>query len=268
MESPPVFPVQQTASATLQRQHCARRSIHRACCDRARDGRPHLALRSPPCVQAPRVFGFQHGGSRRGVRRSKSPACPALPEHCCHSTKSACNRIPALELPESTRESCNLHLAVATGRFLYCHRIVLLHLLPFLVGTEEPPSAATRQATNGWRLQHIIYTAQGEVACAEGGEYVDSVWALRWGWSTGALGGKVRVTIQAGSRGLVNGHAYGWVWSGRRSVGEGRKKIPPSRTFQYGPTPYACRLASCTQGWLPSIPNPGHAQAPGDEWDE
>lgn len=189
MESPPVCPVQQMASAMLQRQHCVRRSIHQACCDRARVGRPHLALRSLPSVQALKMSGFPCDGSRRGVRRSKSPACPALSEHCCHSTKSACNRIPALELPESTRESCNLHLAVATGRFLYCHRIVLLHLLPFLVGTEEPPSAATRQATNGWRLQHIIYTAQGEVACAEGGEYVDSGWALRWGWTTGALGG-------------------------------------------------------------------------------
>lgn len=33
----------------------------------------------------------------------------------------------------------------------------------------------------------------------------------------------------------------------------------------YGPTPNACRLASCTQGWLPSIPTPAHAQAPPDE---
>jgi hypothetical protein len=127
------------------------------------------------------MFGFPYGESRRGVRRSKSPACPALPEHYRHSTKSACNRIPALEHRESTRESCILHWAVASERSLYCHRIVLLSLLLFLVGTEEPPSAATRQATNGWRLQHIIYTALGEVACAEGGEYVDSVWALRWG---------------------------------------------------------------------------------------
>lgn len=181
MESPPECPVLQMASATLQRQHCARRSIHRACCDRARDGRPHLALRLPPCVRAQRMSGFPYDGSRRGVRRSKSPACPALPAHCCHSTKSVCNRIPALELPESTRESCIHRLAVATERSLYCHRIVLLDPLLFLVGTEEPPSAATRQATNGWRLQHIIYTAQGEVACAEGGEYVNSVWALRWG---------------------------------------------------------------------------------------
>lgn len=181
MESPPVYPVQQTASATLQRQHCVRRSIPRECCDRARDGRPLLALRSPPSVQAPRMSGFPCGGSRHGVRRSKSPACPALPEHYHHSAKSACNRIPVLERPASTRESCNLHWAVASGRSLYCHRIVLLSRLLILVGTEEPPSAATRQATNGWRLQHIIYTALGEVACAEGGGYVDSVWALRRG---------------------------------------------------------------------------------------
>ena len=181
MGSRPVYPVQLMALATLQHQHCVPHSIHQACCDHARDGRPLLALRLPPSVQALRMSGFRYGGSRRGVRRSKSPACPALPEHCRRSTKSVCNHTPALALPVSTRGSCILHWEGVTGRSLYCHRIVL-SLLLFLVGTEEPPSAATRQATNGWRLQHIIYIVlAGEVVCAEGRGYVDGVWALRWG---------------------------------------------------------------------------------------
>ena len=173
MESLPVYPVPQMTLATLQHQHCVPRSIRPACCDRARDGRPHLAMRSPLCVQALGSFGFRYGESKHGVRRSKSPAYPALPEHC-HSTKSACNHTLVLERPVSIRESCILHWAGATARSLYCHRIVL-SLLLLLVGEREPPSAATGQATNGWRLQHIIYTALSWVVCADGGEYVDSV---------------------------------------------------------------------------------------------
>jgi hypothetical protein len=42
-------------------------------------------------------------------------------------------------------------------------------------------------------------------------------------------------------------------------VGRRRKKEDRTTASLYGPTPYACRLASCTQGWLPSIPIPAHA---------
>lgn len=87
--------------------------------------------------------------------------------------------------------------------------------------------------------------------------------------------GRAESTWTAG--GLCNGraglqvHSMGWreqqrtrQWARVCAVQvTGRRKKEDSTG--YGPTPYACRLASCTQGWLPSIPNPDHAQAPPDE---
>jgi hypothetical protein len=156
-ESLPVCPVQQKALVTRQHLRCVLRSIHLACCDRARDGRPHLALRSQLRVHLLRMSGSPSGESRHGVRKNNSLACLALPKHC-HSTRIACNHILAREHRGSTRESCSRHWADSIVCFLYCLRIVL-NLLLLLDGVWEPPSAATEQATNGWCLQHIIYTA-------------------------------------------------------------------------------------------------------------
>jgi hypothetical protein len=171
MESPLVFLALSSASATLQHQHDEPHSIHPAYRDRARDGRPHLAHRSQQPVLALKMSaGFPHDGSKHGVRRSSSLACPALPKHS-HSARIFCNRIPVLERPGSTRGSCSLHwasaIAIVILRSLYCLRVVL-NLLLLLDGAWEPPSAATEQATNGWRLQHIIYTVVKGIACAVG----------------------------------------------------------------------------------------------------
>jgi hypothetical protein len=78
------------------------------------------------------MFGFPHGESKHDVRRSSSPACPALPEHS-HSARIFCNRIPERERPRSIRGSCSLHwasvIAIVIVRFLYCLRVVLILLL-------------------------------------------------------------------------------------------------------------------------------------------
>ena len=55
------------------------------------------------------------------------------------------------------------------------------------------------------------------------------------------------------------------VCAGHWKEEERRQEHCCTTALLYGPTPNACRLASCTQGWLPSIPTPAHAQAPPDE---
>jgi hypothetical protein len=218
MGSPLVFLALSSALATLQRQHCVPHSIHPVYCDRARDGRPHLAQRPQQPALAPRMpAGFPHGESKHGVRKSSSPACPALPEHC-RSARIFCNRIPVLERPGSTRGSCSFHWASANAivivRFLYCPHVVLILLL-LLDGAWEPPSAATEQATNGWRLQHIIYTVVNGIACAVGERGRED---FAMDGTTGIRYARWDANNRPGSRGFVNGHANG------RRVGHLRRK--------------------------------------------
>jgi hypothetical protein len=155
MENQLVCPGLRLALVMLLRRPGALHSIRLVYCDRACFGRPLLALRSQQPGKALLTVGFPSGESKHGVRRSKSLSDLGLRD-CWRSTRIVCSHTLVLARQSSTRESCIRHLAAEIVGFQSPGFLLVVSILLLLGREREPPSAATTDATNGWRIQHII----------------------------------------------------------------------------------------------------------------